>query len=55
MFRVNKSGAIKEKLGNVLSWLYAKSKRLQFINFVAGSSLRFADLIVICWISFGFL
>tara|TARA_A100001391_G_scaffold187849_1_gene158057 strand:- start:49 stop:195 length:147 start_codon:yes stop_codon:yes gene_type:complete len=47
MLRVNKLGAMKEKLGNVLSWLYAKSKVVQFINFVAGSSLRFADRIVI--------
>tara|TARA_A100001388_G_scaffold225933_1_gene177018 strand:+ start:340 stop:498 length:159 start_codon:yes stop_codon:yes gene_type:complete len=52
---VNKLGAIKEKLGNVLSWLYAKFRDVQAINFVAGSSLRFADCIDILKISFGFL
>ena len=51
----SKLNSIKSKLWNVLSWLYAKSKSSQFINLVAGSSLRFADRIVILWISIGFL
>ena len=48
-------GAINLKLGNNLSWLYEKSKETHSFNCVAGSSLRFAELIVIPVISSGFL